>query len=78
MQFPSSKVVFTAAGAVVAAIVVVLGHTGLPTDLLGWLRFAGEVLAILAAGGTAGYRKAETNPPAQLVAAIRARELPRR
>lgn len=77
MQFPSSKVVFTAAGALVAAVAVVLGHTGLPDDLMGWLRFAAEVLAILAAGAGTGYVKPETNPPRGLVAAITARQLPR-
>ena len=72
MQLPSMKVVFTAAGALVAAAAVVLRHTGLPTDLVGWLQFAGEVLAIAAVGAAAGYTKTETNPPAELVARVRA------
>lgn len=72
MQLPSMKVIFTALGALVAAAAVVLGHTGMPTDLMGWLRFVGEVLAVAAAGGAVGYRKTETRPPAELVARIRA------
>ena len=75
MQTPSLKVVYTALGALVAAAAVVLGHTGLPTDLVGWLRFIGEVLAVAAAGGAVGYVKPETNPPAELVASIRAQAI---
>lgn len=75
MQRPSAKVLFAALGALATAAAVVLGSSGLPTDLVGWLRFVGQVLAVAAGAAGLGYVKTETNPPAELVARIRAQAI---
>ncbi len=77
MQFPSSKVVVATSAAVFTTAAVVLADDGLPVGLAGWLRFVGKVLGSAAVVGALGYRTSETNPPAQLVADIRAGRLPR-
>lgn len=75
MQFPSSKVVFAILGALVSAAVVVIGANGVPTTLIDWLKTIAAILSVAAGAGAAGYAKTETNPPRQLVAAIRARQV---
>lgn len=72
MQFPSTKVIAATIGAVLTTAAVVLASDGMPVDLAGWLRFAGKVVGSAAVVGALGYRKTETNPPAKLVASIRA------
>lgn len=72
MQFPSAKVVAAVIGAILSTAAVVLASDGMPTDLVGWLAFAGKVAGSGAVVGALGYAKTETNPPAELVARIRA------
>lgn len=72
MQFPMIKLVFATVAATCSAAALVIGANGIPTDLVGWLKTIGAVLAVAAATGGAGYAKTETNPPASLVARIKA------
>ena len=72
MQLPSSKVVFATLAAVATAAALVLTETGVPTGLVGWLQFAGKVLAAAGVVGGAGYTVTENRPPSEPVARIRA------
>lgn len=77
MQFPSSKVVFAALAALALAAAEQLADDGLPHGVVGWLTFAGKVLGAGSLVGGAGYAVTENRPSAQLVARVRAGELPR-
>lgn len=72
MQFPSSKVTVSVLGAVLTSAALLIASDGVPTGLVGWLAFAGKVAGSAAVVGALGYGKTETNPPAKLVASIRA------
>lgn len=75
MQFPSSKVVFAILASLAFTAALVIGESGMPDGIIGWLIFTGKVFAGGAAVGGTAYLKTETNPPRQLVAAIRARQV---
>lgn len=77
MQLPSSKVVFATLAALATAAALVLAESGIPTGVAGWLQFAGKVLAAAGVVGGTGYTVTENRPPAALVSAIQAGQLPR-
>lgn len=62
MQFPSSKVVFATAAALVSAAVVVIGANGWPTTAMDWLKTAGAILAVAGSVGGTSYMKPENRP----------------